>query len=782
MRGFLFAAVFFVSVSFFTPTVFALEKPHQYFDWNRYPAVDSRVLGESDPASSQTTDDYKNLQRPTYFFGFLTNAASDNPLYFLKKLEEGFAITFTFDPQQREQRRFAYAAERLAEMEQLAQKGKATLASNLAADYQNLVSDVAENISNLKKQGKDVKNLLSTVDLEAARHNLILEELALKLPPQAETGIRTALFASEQAMDAASDASGKPAVPEELVQRLQSLKAQGLLTPEEVAKLINVDSRQKAREELRKYTQAGLVPEADFKKLDETARNYFPAAFVTITEVKKLSELKELETQKPDEDTVKKLQEFAKTYKPGEIVPQELRRYWVPMVRLEELQNTVRPDLVSEDFFKYRPEEKQKYQEVVERMKPKKEDVEYVNRLSQQNPNLLNDPSFARIKAIADKFGAADSSTYQQSAVKTCGSGTHWVGVPFMPEGGYCAPNYNYSVTSTGEIRESSCPPSYHRCYPGGPCIPDNPNGSGIIGSLPAVGSCPSGYSWKTESASPRGGYCSPDYVTTSSGGYPGTFSVPAYCPPGRVFREGRCEEYNPPPKEGCPSGSYWNGEKCVSPKNCGPGYYQDSSGECKSGKEEYEKYKSKCAGREMPPGGCAGGYWDMESCSCKTGGSYNRGDGTSPSTAEMKAACERGGCRWTGVGNACECSSSFGGSGGSGTPSREAQEATCRAGGGTCVSWVNGACGCERPGGTYTGGSGGGTNCGSGYYWNGNYCAPSQPPTQPQPTSQPQPQLQPTSPPPSEPQPTSPSSQPTSAPPPPPPAEQPATAPAPSP
>ena len=34
-------------------------------------------------------------------------------------------------------------------------------------------------------------------------------------------------------------------------------------------------------------------------------------------------------------------------------------------------------------------------------------------------------------------------------------------------------------------------------------------------------------------------------------------------------------------------------------------------------------------------------------------------------------------------------------------SPSSESQEAACRAGGGTCVSWVNGACGCERPGGS---------------------------------------------------------------------------------
>lgn len=796
LRKFLLVLLILISVSFFNSSVYGLEKPHQYFDWNRFPVVDGRVLGETTSSpSAQTNEDYKNFKRPKYFFGFLTDAASDNPLYFLKKMEEGMSVTFTFDPQKREEKRLGYAAERLAEIEQLSDRGKPALAFNLAEDYQDLLSTIAQNISNMKKQGRDIKKLLSVVDVEAARHTLVLEELALKLPPQAESGIRTALSASEQAVDVTSDALGKPAVPEELVQRLQSLKAQGLLSPEEVAKLINVDSRQKAREEFRKYTQAGLLPEADFKKLDESARNYFPAGYMTIVEVKKFNELRQLETQKPNEQTVKRLQEFAKDYKPGEIVPTDLRRYWVPMVRLEELQNTVRPDLISEDFFRYRPEEKQKYQEVVERMKPKKEDVEYINQLVQQNPNLLNDPSFARIKAIADKFGPAESSAYQSPVQRNCGSGSHWANISFMPEGGYCAPNYNYSVSASGEIKDSPCPPGYHRSYPGSPCLPDNPNGSGITGSLPAAGSCPTGYSWKSEASAFRGGYCSPDYTTSSTGGYPGGFAVPGYCPSGKIFREGKCFDYNPPPANGCPSGSYWNGEKCIAPKECGSGYYQDSSGECKSSSLEYERYKNKCAGREMPSGGCGGGWWDMETCSCKTGyysggggGGGNYGCPPPASGCQGGMTWDRGTCTckpsscpagtsWNG--SYCMTDSGSGGSGGGSaggnyySPSAAEQEAACRAGGGTCVSWVNGACGCERTGSTSQSNW---SNCGPGYYWTGSYCAPSSGssspspyPSQP-PSDQNQPQSQPTSaPPPPESQPTQPPSepQPTSAPPP---------------
>ena len=77
-----------------------------------------------------------------------------------------------------------------------------------------------------------------------------------------------------------------------------------------------------------------------------------------------------METEKPDDATIEKLQEFAKTYKAGEVIPGDLRQWWVPTIRLEELQNTIRPDLINQDFLRNRPDYMQKYQEVVERIKP----------------------------------------------------------------------------------------------------------------------------------------------------------------------------------------------------------------------------------------------------------------------------------------------------------------------------------------------------------------------------------------------------------------------------
>lgn len=772
--------------SLVTPAL-AIENPHFYYDWNTYAGSSSQVLGvfAQEPGSpsgelsteTPTPADYHTYNEFTgYFFPFTANVNPDNFLFYpLKRLQETIVLTTTTDPQKREETRLAIAGERLSEIEAMTQAGKTSLVESLAKAYDSAMQTVSSNLNRLEKQNQDVAGLLVATDKEVAKHVLVLEEVSLQVPPQATEEITDALEASEKAVDTVADLAGRPAVPPELVNRLQALKAQGLLTEEEVTKLISLSSRVTVREEMRKLANAQVLPGADLKKLDEAARSYYPDGYAKVIEYRKFSELKDLETQKPDEATLARIQEFAKLYKPGDFIPPDIRPVWVALVRTEELQNTVRPDLIPQNFFRYRPQDQQKYQEIVERIKPRQEDINYVTNLIDRNPNLRNDPAYARILTIGERFGAADSEPVNSPLSQTCGREAHWVNIPFMPNGGYCVPNVVYTPIVGGE-RDRPCAPGYHRSGPGGTCFPDNAFGPGVgtapIG-LPAPGSCYSGYHWISESGNIRGGYCGPDYPTGGGGPFPGPFTPPSYCPEGKIFREGKCETYNPPPSEGCPQGSWWNGQKCIAPKDCGAGSHQNSSGDCVSNKDEYKRYESLCAGRPIPSGGCGGGYWDMASCSCVGGGGGGGGD-----TASMKAACERGGCRWTGVGNACECGSGRSG----GTPSSESQEATCRAGGGVCVSWVNGACGCERnaigsgsggasscaapsggcssglswdrgtctckpscPAGTawtgsycmtntsggsstgsYTAPSSSPGSCGTGYYWNGNYCAPS--------------------------------------------------------
>ena len=704
----------------------ALENPSSYYDWNTYVSNDS-VLGievkaqESGPTPSVDTD-YKNFLQHNYFFNFAKDTVPGNPFYLLKRGEESLTLVFTFNSEAREKTRLEFAGERLAEMQKVASEGNVGALNSLAKSYENTMKSISQNLEDLNKKGQDVKSLADEVDQEASRHNLVLEEVALAAPEAATNGVAKAISASELAVDTVADVENRPAVPESVVNRLKATEALGILTSDEVGKVIDSSTRKEARSELKKYVNADLFPESDFKKFDETSLEKYPQGFYTVQEIKKFQELKKLETEKPDDATIKNLQEFAKIYKAGDTIPGELRRWWVPTVRLEELQNTIRLDLINQDFLRNRPDYLQKYQEVVERIKPTKEDAQYVNNLINKNPDLLNDPSYARLKALSDKFGFSEErrNVPQNQA---CGTGYHWASIPFMPNGGYCVPNYQFTAVGSNSNQES-CPVGYHKPSPDAACYADNPEVAASRGGLSTSGSCPSGYGWVSEQTNTRGGYCAPRYV--SDGGFPGPVYTVGYCLPGQTFRDGKCETYNSPPTSGCLSGSWWNGASCIQQKSCGQGYYQDNSGECR---------------QTSSSGGATG----------------NTG---SPSRESQESACRAGGGTCQGwYNNACSCinnNTTNTTPSSTGTPNRESQEAACRAGGGTCQGWYNNACSC-----TYGGTSGTNTNytpptsttgsCGSGYYWNGNSCAPSQPvESQPQPPA-PAPQ-EPAPPPPSQP------------------------------
>ncbi len=773
--------ILIIAVLLLSPLLFprqsqALSNPSQYYDWNNY--SEKKVLGieafaqtaDSDatapaeittPASPEDYHSYK--QYDGYVLGIASDWTPENPFYFIKTFQEGVATTFTFDPQAKEELRMAIAGERIEEMEKMAEEGKTAQVESLANSYNDTMETIAQNLENLKNQDQEVTELLAKTDLEAAKHVVVLEEVSLKVPPEGEDGIKTAIEACEKTVDTVADLAGRPAVPPEVIDRLQALKAQGLLTEEEVNKLVNVESRLKAREEFRKLSQANILPLADFKKLDETTRFYYPGGFAKVLEIKKFQELKALETEKPDEAILTKIQEFSQNYSPGDIVPPDIRRWWGPMIRLEELQNTFRPDLLDQGYFKYRPTDLQKYQEVVERMKPRQEDIEYINTLVENNPDVLKDPSFARLKAIADKFGATTSDNISLPQAQTCSRDYHWVYVPFMPNSGYCVPNIVYAPIGIddGSVLLPDCPPGYHRNEPRGACYPDNPYGPGggpIGGKLPAPGSCGPGYHWIGDSSSKRGGYCAPDYPN-DGGYYPRPITPPSYCPSGEMFRDGKCVKYNSPPPEGCPSGYYWNGNKCIQSKDCGAGYYQDHDGNCKQGGNTPNECAQRAASCNLPntiwdsssctckstldfPGyrcnksssECPSGYFlDTGSCSCLKTGSYGTPNinyqtpGTTMTKDQQEAACKSGGgtCSWSG--DICNCQGykyqtpSYTSPGGSCTPPSSGcsngwwDSYTC-----SCKSTSGGGGSYQTP---YTGGGSGSQNCGSGYYWNGSYC-----------------------------------------------------------
>src|SRR3989344_6176986 len=101
-------------------------------------------------------------------------------------------------------------------------------------------------------------------------------------------------------MDATSDVLGRPVLPQILENRLQDLKAQGIVLQEEVSDLTNAKSREEVREKIRNLVKVGGFPPADAKKLDEAQSLIDPSDFNQLVEVPKNDELNNITDDKPE--------------------------------------------------------------------------------------------------------------------------------------------------------------------------------------------------------------------------------------------------------------------------------------------------------------------------------------------------------------------------------------------------------------------------------------------------------------------------------------------------
>lgn len=713
-----------------------------------------------------------------------------SPFYFLKPLQENIQLAFTFDQKAKNKLRVEIAGERLDEIQKLAVSNNTAVMTTAVNSYQQTMSAVTDSIALLKKQNIKEDDLITQVEEETAKHDVILEQVRVRVPDQIEASIDKALEASWKGADMVADAKGRLAVPPDVVSRLESLKSQGLLTQEEVTKLIGAKSRSEARTEIGKYVAEGIVSPADFMRMNEVVKASYPDEFYKMHEVLRFQEMQKLESEKPDDAMLNKIQNFAKNYKAGDPVPPELRKYWVPVMRLEEIQNTLRPDLIDADLFKQNNQESKKFNEVIERFKPRPEDIALVNNFIQKNNADVDNlpPEYQRMYGLAQKYGAQ------------CGAGFNWVPEPQNQGGGYCVPN---GVNSTNrpkfdDFKGKSCFGSMVSAKGSGgacgvftsDCIPPGwsktdscvvtsvPSGQGPTGVAQKI-SCPSNAHFVSVAYDPNGGYCIPNYTQTGFDQATGTqYNA---CPSGyhRNYAGGSCiPDYNTnifnnpnflPPLTVTPGGPYYTNKG-----QCGQGFHwvpepiNPGGGYCAADQGTYGVPKSDM-GNCRTPGEC----YDFcknnpGAVSCSGFNPSQSRPGDPGSRESQEAACRAGGGTCTSWNNeTCGCTNNNPNSG----PSREAQEAACRSGGGTCTGWFNGACSCIRgnnpsgptPGGNpvppvsadpsggcpnYTPGGCGGSgayfdfgscsckmnsvpppgygNCGSGLTWNGSACVSS--------------------------------------------------------
>lgn len=756
--------------STFPPPSFANNEIRRYYDWSAtLEGGKSQVLGAmtfgllSSGATPSGT-----LQTLATFDKYLLGGTltPDNFFYFLKPWQENILMTFTFDPKAKEKTRLAIAGERLEEMDKLAKLGKVDAMINSSTSYEKAMADTAANLEKLKEQKEEIADLLKLLEEETAKHTIVLERVIIAVPEEGRKGIERALEASWQGMDKVADLSNKPAVPGDLADRIAALKAQGLLTEEEAAKLIAAKTRGEARSELRKYMQEGVLPESDFMRLNENVKSLFPDDFYTLHELKRFYTLKRLEEEKPDEVTLSKIQEFAKNYKPGTIVPPDIRRYWGPIVQLEEIQNTLRPDLIDPNLFKKDSSDAKKFAEVIERYRPRPEDVAFVENFLAKNPDAANSlpPEYVRMRKLAEKFGAQ------------CGPGYKWVQKIYgsvetgvvegmcvpeseadkpLPEiergddsgrtclqvvtsarspGGYCKVFSNSCIPSgwtkvdscteaPGEtpgkgrgpgVGRISCPSNSHFVPVYGPdsgyCIPnytpikddEGEDEEGKEAVVPET-ACPNGYH-----RSYREGPCLPDYKSTS-----GTFNY--FLPPLTTTPGGYPNPFYPPSSQ-CGPGSRWVPEP-INPR----GGYCEREGGGGGGIYPYPTSVTPIPGGDQScPAGQyrgPGGY-----CIPTGGGPYPTGEKKDDYCKPPAAGC---GANWYWDQGSCVCREE------NSYPTR----CTYPAGGCGANRWFDfGSCSCKES----SAGSGGPPletrreeyqppkgygSCGSGQYWNGSSC-----------------------------------------------------------
>jgi len=669
-----------------------------YYDWSSTLEIrQPKVLGVTAAAQETSANAPKAVPPSEYLrfnrYLFGRELTPTNLFYFIKPLQENIQLTFTFNQKAKDTLRIQIAGERLEEIQKLATSNNTQAITSAANAYHTAMTALSNNIASQEKQnGNKTDGLLGQLEEETAKHNVILGQVRVQVPDQAEGAIDNALDASWKGTDMIADLKDRPAVPSDLVSRLQSLKSQGLLTPEEVNKLVSVKSRVEAREEIGKYVNEGVVSESDFIRLNETSKSFYPDEFYKIHETLRFQELQKLEDRKPDDATLDKIQSFAKSYKPGDQVPSELRKYWVPVVRLEEIQNTLRPDLIDASLFKQNDQESKKFNEVVERFKPRPEDIASIKNLIQKNSLDVNNlpPEYQRMYNLGQRYGAA------------CGMGFNWVPESQSPAGGYCAPNgsnlsgspkyddFTKGKTCNGNIVNAKSSGGACSSFPSD-CLPPGWNIVNTCVATPVTNpsskiECPSNAHFVPVSYDPNGGYCIPNYTQVGFGQSNNYYSLPQLTT--------------------TPGGPYYtNSGRCGSNSNWVPESVNPLGGYCTPTQGTNDGSNPS----QPKPGDTNSPSRESQEAACRSGG------GTCVSWVNGACGCERGG----GSGNT---TSTYG------SPSRESQEAACRAGGGTCVSWNNEACGCERPNSGSTPPAGYGS-CPSGQYWNGSGCQQNNPP-----------------------------------------------------
>lgn len=728
-------------------------EPNTTWSW-----TDSRCVSLTEPVLLETTSaSTLSVPKPNF-------ALPDSPFYFLKRTVEAVQNVTAFSEQAKQEVRLAQAEERFAESYYLLEKKNEGGFKKSLADYTSKMQEIYNNMPKIEKLNDASKKALGEKLADSAvEQNLLLQKATVLASADITTPINAAVSMTVQGIDRASDLKGEPPIPSDIKTKIEAMP-EDMITDAEKKKILDVDNRIEARIKLGGLIAVGALTQTDLAVFDKEIKEVDTNALIKLDELKKLGEIVELEDKKEklkekvekNEEIVKKLDEFQKTFEPGKEVPTEIRPY-VRLTRIEEVAQTIRPDIVNLSDFGNRKDVQLAVATLQEEFKPTREAVKKLEDFRRNNPGRPLPFELARIEALATGLGI-------RSQAESCFLPTP----PFPPNtpcpapgaaipiSSYYAPSGSNQIigwygsggvdnkaltygegpksTSTG-----SCPDGYHWMYDnGGWCMSNSGNYSSSYTSN-AYTPTGSGYtpysSYYTAPGasigtsvsypySPPSYYGSaPTYYTTNppAGTVPGTgpaSTSPGQCPSGFHWmpptpnQAGWCmadgNTYVPfGSSTSYPSGTYYSPN--LTQSSCGPGYYWDGKGciPTYSGGSSTTYYSggsgsstnNYCQGISCG----SGSYLDYSTCSCKA--SYS-GPSSSPS-----AGCSNypsGGCAGSGAWfdwGSCSCrtgSTTSTGSYSSGynPSSGSCSQQTCRSG-----EWFDwGTCSCRPSGNYYSG------------------------------------------------------------------------------
>lgn len=165
-----------------------------------------------------------------------------NPFYFLEILSEGIGTFLTFGDIKKAERHLALAGERLAEADELAEKGKANRAEKATERYQERLDKALAKAEEAKTKGKDTDAVLEKIAEATVRHQAVLATIYERVPEQAKEAIQRAMEKSARGHETALSAvSGEKQAEvrnrveqetEDVEDRLEGLRSKGLPIPE----------------------------------------------------------------------------------------------------------------------------------------------------------------------------------------------------------------------------------------------------------------------------------------------------------------------------------------------------------------------------------------------------------------------------------------------------------------------------------------------------------------------------------------------------------------------